>query len=170
MKTIGWGVVGAALLLAPLSPAGRADDSSRNTVRWETIVGSVLPANPFFSNFIGGIAAGTNPWSTLGGHAYVDLTSGAVDFEVKGLVFGNSYLIGTPGPVKKIKGTLVCAPETEQRLVIDTPVVTLSPQGDATFKGSFTSSTAGCGVTDVAFLVRNANNSRWIAYGAVRVP
>jgi hypothetical protein len=170
MTTIGWGVIAAALLLAPLAPAGRADDNSGNSVRWETIVGSVLPANAFFSNPIGGIPAGTDPWSTLGGHAYVNLTSGVVDFEVKGLVFGNNVPIGTPGPVKQIKGTLVCAPGSEQRLVIDTPVVALSPQGDATFKGLFTSPTTHCSAKDIAFLVRNAKNNRWIAYGAVRVP
>lgn len=54
-------------------------------------------------------------------------------------------------------------------MVIDTPLVTLSAQGDAEFDGAFTSSTAGCSATDVAFLVRIAAN-RWIANGAVRVP
>jgi hypothetical protein len=170
MKTSACGAIGAILLLIAFSSIGEAQSAGRYEVQWETIVGSTLPATPSSPNAIGGIAAGTDPWSTLGGHAYVDLGNSVVDFEVKGLVFGNSYLVGTPGPVTQIKGTLICAPNAEPPLVIDTPPVSLSRQGDASFHGPFISSVAGCSATDVAFLIRNVNNNRWIAYGAVRVP
>ena len=53
--------------------------------------------------------------------------------------------------------------------VIDTPLVPLSAQGDASFSGSFSSSTAGCNPMDVAFLVRNANGA-WIGNGSIRMP
>jgi hypothetical protein len=178
MKTIVWGAVGAALLLVVLSPGGRTAGgpgsegeplNSPKLVRWETIVGNPLPANPSFANPIAGIPAGTIPWSTLAGQAYVDLKNSVVDFAVRGLVFGSSDFVGTTGAVKQIVGTVVCAPQSIHRLVINTPAVNLSPQGDAHFRGWLTSSTAGCSGTETVFLIRNASNGRWIAYGAVRV-
>jgi hypothetical protein len=166
MKTISWGMIAAALLLVALAPAGRADGvNGGNSVRWRTIIGIIQEGN-----IVGGIAGGGQPWSTQGGHAYVDLAQGVVDFEVRGLVLAGGNTIGTPGTITQVKGTLVCAPElATPTAVVDTPLVTLSPQGNAEFDGSFSSPTAGCSATDVAFLVRISAN-RWIANGAVRVP
>ena len=168
MKTISWGMIGAALLLVSLAPAGRADGgmggNGGNSVRWRTIIGIIQAGN-----VVGGIGGGGQPWSTQGGHAYVDLAQGVVDFEVRGLVLAGGNSIGTPAAITQVKGTLVCAPELATPTVVDTPLVTLSPQGNAEFDGSFSSSTAGCSATDVAFLVRISAN-RWIANGAVRVP
>jgi hypothetical protein len=85
----------------------------------------------------------------------VELDSGFVEFEVWGLVLAGGNTIGTPGAVTQVKGTLVCGPGSASPTVIDTPLVPLSPQGNAEFSGSFSSSTAGCSAMDVAFLVPN---------------
>jgi hypothetical protein len=47
--------------------------------------------------------------------------------------------------------------------------VPLSAQGNAEFSGSFSSSTAGCHATDVAFLIR-VSAGAWIGNGSVRLP
>jgi hypothetical protein len=168
MKTISWGVIGAALLLTALSPAGRADDRD-NSVRWQTIIGTFfIGATPGSSaNTVGGIVGGGQPWSTLGGHAYVDLSNGTVDFEVNGLVLAGGNSIGTPAAVTRVLGALVCFPTT----VVYTPAVTLSAQGNAEFHGSFGPLPAACSATNVAFLITTtASPPHWIANGAVRVP
>jgi hypothetical protein len=107
MKTISGGTIGAALLLAALSPSSMADDNS-NSVSWETIVGTFfIPATPpatGSSNTVGGIVGGGEPWSTLGGQAYVDLSSGIVDFRVKGLVLAGGSSIGTTGGLTQVMG------------------------------------------------------------------
>jgi hypothetical protein len=172
MKTISWGVIGAALLLVALSPAGRADggDNSDNSVRWQTIIGTFfIGATPGTSaNTVGGIVGGGEPWSTLGGHAYVDLTSGTVDFEVDGLVLAGGNGIGTvPATLTQVLGALVCFPTT----VVFTPAVTLSAQGNAEFHGSFGPLPTACTATNVAFLITTtASPPHWLANGAVRVP
>jgi len=164
-RVVAAGVAGAALLLVALAPAARADGGGNsNSVRWQTIIGIIQAGN-----VVGGIGGGMAPWSTLGGHAYVDLSQGVVDFEVRGLVLAGGNSIGTPATVTQVKGTLVCAPASASPVAIDTPLVTLSPQGNAEFDGSFNSSAAGCSATDVAFLIRISAN-RWIANGAVRSP
>jgi hypothetical protein len=52
-------------------------------------------------------------------------------------------------------------------LPIDTPLVTLSAQGDAEFEGNVGPIPTTCTPSNTAFLVRIAAN-RWIANGAVR--
>ena len=174
MRTISWGVIGAALLLVALSPAGRADGSS-NSVSWATITGTFfIPATPPATgsvNTVGGIVGGGEPWSTLGGHAYVDLSSGTVDFAVYGLVLAGGNSIGTPGAVALVTGALVCAPGLATQTVTFTPQVTLSAQGNAEFHGSFGPLPAVCSPTNVVFLITTtATPPHWLANGAVRVP
>jgi hypothetical protein len=179
MKTISRGVIGAALLLVALSPAGRADDSSSNSVRWATIIGiiqagNVVGGNSTVSPAIPGITGGGQPWSTLGGHAYVDLSSGMVDFEVDGLVLAGGASIGTPDSVASVYGTLVCAPGLTTQAVVSTSAVILSAQGYAEFHGSVTLPTV-CSTTNVAFLITGpptppATVGHSLANGAVRVP
>jgi hypothetical protein len=169
MKTISWGVIGAALLLFALSPAGRADGSSSNSVRWKTIIGTFfIGATPGTSaNTVGGIVGGGEPWSTLGGHAYVDLSSGVVDFEVDGLVLAGGNSIGTPGTVAQVIGALVCSPASSP-MVFNTPAVTLSGQGYAEFHGSFGPLPSVCSAPNVAFLITTtASPPHWLANGAV---
>jgi len=76
-------------------------------VRWQSIVGVITAQgvdNPVSSN----IHSGTFAWSTRGGFASVDLTSGATRFHVEGLVINGTSFSGTPGPVPAVTGTLVC--------------------------------------------------------------
>jgi hypothetical protein len=86
-----------------------------------------------------------------------------------GLVHAGGDAIGTPGAVNQVKGTLVCGLGSASQKVIDTPLVSLDAQGNATFAGAFSSSTAGCSATEVAFLVRTAAGA-WIGNGSVRAP
>ena len=120
-------------------------------------------------NIVGGITGGGQPWSTHEGAVLVELDSGFVEFEVRGLVLAGGNTIGTPCAVTQVKGTLVCGPGSASPTVIDTALVPLSPQGNAEFSGSFSSSTAGCSPTDVAFLIR-VGAGAWIGNGSVRIP
>ena len=153
---------GAALMTALTGPAA-ADGSS--SVRWKTIIGIIQAGN-----VVGNVTGGGQPWSTLGGQARVDLASGQVEFEVRGLVLAGGNSIGTPDAINQVKGTVVCisgpatAPVTT---TTDTPLVTLSAQGDAEFEGNVGPVGANCAPSNVAFLVRIAAG-RWIANGAVR--
>ena len=159
MKTLATAAFGAALLTATASPS-----QAQNVVVWRTIIGIEQA-----SNVVGGITGGGQPWSTREGAVLVELDSGFVEFEVRGLVLAGGNTIGTPGPVTQVKGTLVCGPGSASPTVIDTDLVPLSPQGNAEFSGSFSSSTAGCSTMDVAFLVRTAGGA-WIGNGSVRIP
>ena len=147
----------AAIAFVTLSIASPA---KAETVRWRTIVGIIQAGNP-----VGNITGGGQPWTTTGGRARVDLAKGQLDFDVQGLVLAGGPTIGTPGAVNQVKGTLVCGGATP--VVLDTPLVTLSPQGDADFSGSIGLVPTTCNATNVVFLVRIAAD-RWIANGAVR--
>ena len=148
-------VASALLAFASVSPA------AADSVRWRTVVGIVQAAN-----VVGGIGGGGQPWTTLGGHASVDLSANHLEFEVRGLVLAGGDSIGTPDGIVQVKGTLVCDP-AGAKLVIDTPLVTLSATGDAEFSGTVPPIPTTCTPTNVAFLVRIVAG-RWIANGAVR--
>jgi hypothetical protein len=170
MRMLVKAVIGGALLLTMFAPASRADGtSSKNTVSWETIIGIIQPAN-----MVAGITGGGQPWSTLGGKAYVDLLHSVVAFKVKGLVLAGGNTIGTPGAIAMVKGTLVCNPATASPTIIDTSSVPLDAQGNASFYGSVSGMTAGCNASAIAFLIRISSttpaNDHWIANGAVQVP
>jgi hypothetical protein len=169
MKALGKAVIGGALLLTMFAPAGWAGGggggSGKNTVRWETIVGIIQTGNS-----VAGITGGGQPWTTLGGRAYVDLLNSVLAFQVKGLVLAGGNSIGTPGSITQVQGTLICNPAAASPVIIDTPAVTLDPQGNASFYGSVSSMTAGCSASAVAFLITIPANGRWIANGAVQVP
>jgi hypothetical protein len=152
-----------ALLAALALPAAAAD-----SVRWRTIVG-IEDAGANGNNAVGGIMGGGQAWTTLGGQARVDLDSGHIEFEVRGLVLNGGNAIGTPDAINQVKGTLVCAAGAANQAVVDTPLVTLTAQGDAEFEGDVAPLPAVCTPQNVAFLVRIAAG-RWIANGAVRTP
>jgi hypothetical protein len=177
MRTLHKALIGGALLAAMVAPASWADGGNDGgKIRWQAMVGIMEPGN-----LVGGtmvppaIPGGGQPWSVLGGQAYVDLLNNVTAFSVKGLVLAGGDSIGTPGPINKVIGTLVCSPGTASQTIVDTRPVPLDPQGNASFYGRFTSSTAACINSPVAFLVRifssnSAINGRWIANGAVRTP
>jgi hypothetical protein len=159
MKILGTAALGAVFLAAIASPS-----RAQNIVVWRTIIGIEQAGN-----VVGGITGGGQPWSAHEGEALVELTSGLVVFEVRGLVLAGGNTIGTPGAVNQVKGTLVCGPGSASPTVIDSPLVPLNAQGNATFDGSFSSPTAACSATDVAFLIRTAGGA-WIGNGSIRVP
>jgi len=155
---------GALFVTALASPA--AADGNGSTVRWKTIIGIIQAAN-----VVAGIGGGGQPWSTLGGDARVDLSSGRIDFEVRGLVLAGGNTIGTRATIAQVKGTLVCDAGQADQAIVDTPAVDLSLTGDAEFDGNVGPIPAVCTATNTAFLVRiaaAAPGDRWIANGAVR--
>jgi hypothetical protein len=163
MKTRLYAIVFAALPVTGFSVAALADNDSNN-VSWKRVIGIIQAGN-----LVGNIQGGGQPWSTLGGEAHVNLGSGHVEFEVRGLVLAGGTAIGTPGAVNQVKGTIVCNPGPNQ-VFVDTPLVPLSAQGDAEFDGNVGHVPAGCAPNNLAFLVRIASSptDRWIANGAVR--
>jgi hypothetical protein len=168
MKTLTTTAVGALLLVGLASPS-QADDSA--FVRWKKIIGIALAGN-VVGNAPNTATGGGLPWSTLDGDAVVNLSEGVVYFQVRGLNLAAGNSIGTPDGVTNVVGTLVCGlMPGETTSLIDTQAVPLSAEGNAEFFGSFSSSTAGCSATDVAFLVRNAAGTEaWIGNGTGRVP
>lgn len=177
-------LVAMTIALVTLSAAaGQAD-----TIRWRTIIGIVEAANLVGSGDLGfgvkGVLGGA-PWSTLRGGARVNLNTGDVQFEVKGLVlavgsanaFGLAGLpIGTPDGVTDVMGTLVCDIDGSAgggtSTLVDTPSVPLSPTGDAHFSGKVGTLPAACtDETDIALLIRIFNPAAfrgvWIANGSV---
>jgi hypothetical protein len=149
-----------AAMTASLMPALSAPSAaSDTTTRWKTIIG-IMQAG----NVADGIPGGGQPWSALDGEARVDLGSGDIEFEVRGLVLAGGDTIGTPGAIKQVAGTIACTGGGSA----STPLVTLSPQGNAKFSGRI-SVPLGCTSANVAFLVTIAAG-RWIANGAVRTP
>jgi hypothetical protein len=161
----------------------RADGDS-DTVKWQQIVGILTPnAN------VGGFIGIQGPWTAREGKAVVDLDSGDVEFRVRGLVLANqppsiqagTPIIGTPGLVTEVRGTLVCdgsatATPPPATSFVNTPAVPLDEEGEARFHGSI-AIPSGCLQTPGrwAFLLRVATpglpiTDRWLAHGAVRKP
>jgi hypothetical protein len=155
----------ALLLLLPLflTAAAFAADADGTTVSWRTIVGNIN--DPGTSNPVAGIPSGGLPWTTTGGRARVNLTTGQIAFNVSGLVLNGGNASGTPDGVANVKGTLVCNPGTATQSVHDTATVPLSLEGDAEFIGNI-GSVPAC--TNPLFLLRVVSNNSWIATGAVR--
>jgi len=160
--------VTASLLLVALSalPSFAAD----TVVRWQKVVGVITAPN--VDNPVAGISAGTLPWTTRGGNALVDLTTGVGSFDVEGLVLNGGNATGTTGPITSVVGTLVCNPGGDNanppaQATIDTPAVALNPQGNAelSFKMNVPQN-----CTNPLFLIRIPQfGLRWIAAGAVRI-
>ena len=163
MKAL-WTTAAAGGLLLTGIAAARADNDSNN-VSWRRVIGIIQAGNA-----VGKITGGGQPWSTLGGEAHVNLKSGHIEFEVRGLALAGGNAIGTPDGVNQVKGTIVCDPGGTSPTPFDTDLVPLSAQGDAEFSGKFSSPLpAICTPTNVTFLVRVAAG-RWIANGTVRSP
>jgi hypothetical protein len=157
-----------AMLCLLLGASASFAQTSPTAVRWQSIVGVITAQN--VNNPIGNINSGTFAWSTSGGTAKVDLQTGATTFHVDGLVINGTSFSGTPGPVTKIEGTLVCNAGTEEQSLHDTPAVKLDAEGNARFNGTVGAVPATCG--NPLFLLRiftpSGARGLWIATGAVR--
>jgi hypothetical protein len=161
MKTRAAILVVVLALTALQFPALAADQH----VRWDDIIGIIQAGN-----VVAGVTGGGQPWSTERGSASVNLARGEISFRVEGLVLAGGNSIGTRAAIDQVKGTLVCNAEGPGAAVlVDTPLVPLSAQGDAHFNGSVGALPQACFQPDIAFLIRIAAD-RWIANGAVRRP
>jgi hypothetical protein len=143
-------------------------------VRWEDIRGLSSPIgldvnNNVILNTIGLTVPGQRPWSTRSGHASIDLLTGSVNFMVHGLVLAGGSGIGSTSPFTEVVGRLVCD-TFGSPVLVDTPPVSLSPQGDAAFHGNVSPLPAACSESNIAFLLVNPTTDRWIAFGAVHTP
>ncbi len=160
-----------------------ADDEAR--VKWKRIVGVLTP-----NGVVGGFMGAPAEWTAGEGRARLNLETGAVEFEVRGLVLAaqppalapGDPVIGTTGVVTQVKGTVVCnatvdVPPPPLDSSVDTPGVPLSETGNAHFEGTVLLP-AAC-LNDpgkMAFLIRASTTEpatplvqdRWLAFGAVR--
>ena len=158
----------AVLFVLMFTSASFAADNDNNVVRWKTIVGNITVSN---NDAVGGINPGTTPWSTLGGRARVNLSTGHVSFDVEGLVLNGGNATGTRAGVTQVEGSLICDAGTDNQTIFTTLPVPLSAQGNADFSGTFDNIPATC--KNPLFLIRIGPdlpraNQRWIATGAVR--
>ena len=132
------------------------------SVSWKRIEGVITALN--VDNPVNDIRRGTFPWS-------VNLANGSTSFEVDGLVIVGAVFSGTPGPIQKVKGTLVCNAGEKKQAVLDTAAVPISGQGNARFSGRL-SGRVPTTCTNPLFLVRIAIPTGaaglWIATGAER--
>jgi len=158
-----------ALLIAIGAPVA-AQTAVGETLHWQSING-IAQANNVVGTGSGAVTGGGLPWSAQQGRASVDLRTGRVSFDVRGLAFAGGNAVGTPGPVAQVKGTLVCDTDGSasggNSALIDTPLVDLDDEGDARFEGVVGPLPVACATeADVAFLIR-IGSGRWIANGTV---
>jgi hypothetical protein len=175
MKKIQVVLASAFLSLLIAAPGALAQ-----TAAWKQVVG-IIPAGNVVGSGTGTVAGGFLPWTTTSGSAHVNLQSGFLEFEVRGLVFAGgspTVTIGTPAPVTSVKGTLVCdnngSAGAGNSVVVETPSVPLSATGDAHFSGQIGPLPDVCSSeSDLVFVVRasafngQATEGPWIANGAV---
>jgi hypothetical protein len=144
-------------------------------VRWESFVGNIRTgAAGTVGSGTGAVQAAGAPWVTTGGNARVDLASGELRFRIEGLVLADTIFVGTPGPNPDVVGTLVCDTNGSagggNSVLVSTPQVPLSAQGEAEFKGDLGPLPAVCSSEpDIAFLVRSVTGV-WFAAAIVRTP
>ena len=160
----------AVLLPLALCASGTfAWDNDDSIVRWKTVVGNITVSN---NDAVAGINPGTTPWSTTGGSARVNLSTGDVSFDVEGLVLNGGNATGTRGGVTQVEGSLICDAGAKGQTIFTTAPVSLSAQGNADFSGTFNTIPGTC--NNPLFLIRIGGpnlpvaNQRWIATGAVR--
>ena len=120
--------------------------------------------------YAGAVTGVPGPWSAQGGHVFVDLTRGKIQFDVRGLVFAAGNAIGNTGTVAQVRGTLVCdtdgSASAGNSTIVDTPLVNLDEEGDAHFSGNVSMPAVCAAEPDIAFLIRTASG-RWIGNGTV---
>lgn len=122
----------------------------------------------------GAVNAAGAPWVATGGNARVHLTSGDLRFRITGLVLADTSAVGTPANNPQVMGTLVCDTDGSagggNSVLVNTPRVFLSAQGDAEFHGDLFPFPAACvNEPDIAFLVRSVTGV-YFAAAIVREP
>jgi hypothetical protein len=162
----------ATLALLTVSTAMAMPDQE---VRWEAFVGNIRTgATGKVGSGTGAVNAAGAPWVATGGNARVDLASGEVRFRITGLVLADGNAVGTTANIPEVVGTLVCDTDGSagggNSVLVSTPQVPLTLQGEADFNGSLGPLPIACeDEPDIAFLVR-ATTGVYFAAGIVRVP
>lgn len=147
----------------------------RDEVRWASFVGNIRTgAAGAIGSGTGAVSAAGAPWVALGGGARVDLSSGELVFRIQGLVLADTNAAGTPANNPQVFGSLVCDTDGSagagNSVLVSTPLVPLSAQGEAEFKGNLGQLPAVCSSEpDIAFLVRAASGV-YFAAAIVRTP
>ena len=183
MKKFGRSLISApTLILAAVAMAGSAPARADDVVRWQTIIGLIQPGNAVGSG-TSQVLGGIQPWSALGGQAKLNLQTGQLEFNVRGLVRAGGNGIGIPElattpstPLTHVIGTLVCDTDGSagngNSTVVNTDPVPISATGDARFSGVVQLPAACLSEPDIAFLIGisdpQVDVSRWLANGAVR--
>jgi hypothetical protein len=140
---------------------------SNTVLRWQQIIGLITA--PGVDNPVAGISSGTTPWTTRGGAAIVNLSTGATVFHVEGLVVNGGNYTGTTGSIPSVVGTLVCNAGTSAQATFDTQATPFSAQGDAQFSGSLGSLPTSCATPLFLIRVVPGATGRWLATGAVLI-
>jgi hypothetical protein len=163
------------LCVTLLALSASAFGQNNTVVRWRQIVGVITA--PGVDNPVGGTAdsngnptnpihSGTLPWTTKGGRAVVNLSTGEGSFDVEGLVLNGGSATGTAGPITSVVGTLICSPGAANQAVLDTPSADLTMSGNAELSFKFTNLPTTC--ASPLFLIRIPQAGlRWIATGAM---
>ena len=171
--------IARAVTLLSAAAALTVASLAAESVSWRQIVG-IIPAGNVVGSGTGKITGGFLPWTTTSGKARVDLATGDIEFNVRGLVFagaGPGITLGTAGPVTAVKGALVCDQDGSagdgNSVVVETPSVPLTQAGDAHFSGNIGPLPSVCSSEpDLAFVVRasafsgKATEGPWIGNGA----
>jgi len=156
-----------AIGVAVAGQNARAD--AGDNLHWKSVIGILAPNNVVGSG-TGAATGAPGPWSADSGSISVDPDKGKVDFSVRGLVLAAGNAIGTPGTTVQVKGTLVCDTNGSagggNSVPVDTPLVDLDEDGDASFRGNVAVPSVCTTEPDIAFLIRTASG-KWIANGAV---
>jgi hypothetical protein len=142
--------------------------AQNDVVRWQSVIGIIQGGNVVGAG-TGAVTGVPGPWSAQGGHVAVDLTRGAIEFNVRGLVFAAGNSIGNTGTVTQVRGTLVCdtnGSASQNSILVDTPLVDLDDEGNAHFSGYVTMPAVCAAEPDMAFLIR-LPNGKWIGNGTV---
>jgi hypothetical protein len=152
-----------------------ATGTPTQVVRWESFVGNIRTvAAGAVGSGTGAVQPAGAPWVTTGGVTRVDLATGQLLFQIEGLVLADTSSVGTPGNNPEVFGTLVCDADGSasggNSVLVPTPKVPLTAQGDAQFSGSLGTLPAVCSSEpDIAFLVRSVAGP-WFAAAKVRTP
>ena len=158
------------LVIFAVTLSGAAAGAGDMVLEWKQIVGIIQALNKVGTG-TGQVTGGGQPWTTTGGSAEVNLSTGQFEFQVRGLVLAGGNAIGTPDNVTMVKGTLVCdttGTANGNSTLVDTPLVPLSAQGDAKFRGNVGPLPLVCiNEPNRAFLIRTGGGG-WLANGAVR--
>lgn len=160
-------VIAAALGAAAISGNALADGD--DVLRWQSVIGIIQGGNVVGSG-TGAVTGAPGPWSARGGQVRIDPDRARIDFSVDGLVFAAGNFIGNTGTVTQVMGTLVCdtnGSASPNSVIIDTPLVDLSEEGDAQFHGTVAAIPSVCTTEpDVAFLIR-LGSGKWIGNATV---